>query len=155
MVPFEQFVFLEFLPSSFLHSLLHFSYQFSTTILQAQHSPQAIFTSFKLERSEQINVVGLTPSSADGADNHTVPGAAGHTHNIPSGGTFITNLTPRNGIRKRSRHWAVESQRETAVVAPKIATRTEPPETPRVPPAQVSESLEFNPSLLSPLFLPL
>lgn len=74
-----------------------------------------------------------------------------HTARCHSGGALSTDLTPRNGARKRSRHWTVESQRELGVIAPKIATRIESADS-RVP-AQVSEpqmSESTNPTSLSP-----
>ncbi|XP_062136870.1 uncharacterized protein LOC133846123 [Drosophila sulfurigaster albostrigata] len=79
----------------------------------AQHSPQAIFTSFKLEKNDQTNVSGLS-TSTDNAEhplttlrlgavaNQTVT----HTHPL-----IATDLTPSR-TRKRGRVWTVESQRD-------------------------------------------
>lgn len=105
-----------------------------SSTLQAQHSPQAIFTSFKLERSEQANVLGMTATTENG-DNSTVP----HTHPrgaaAPLNGPFATDLRPSRA-KKRSRLWTVEAPRDSGVLAPKIASKAEPLES-RVP-AQVS-----------------
>lgn len=105
-----------------------------SSTLQAQHSPQAIFTSFKLERSEQANVVALT-ASTDNADNPTVPHTLARGAAAPLGGPFATDLTPSRA-RKRSRPWTVETSRDSGVLAPKIASKAEPLE--RHIPAQVS-----------------
>lgn len=105
-----------------------------SSTLQAQHSPQAIFTSFKLERSEQANVLGMTATTENG-DNPTVP----HTHPrgaaAPLNGPFATDLRPSRA-KKRSRLWTVEAPRDSGVLAPKIDSKAEPLES-RVP-AQVS-----------------
>lgn len=105
-----------------------------SSTLQAQHSPQAIFTSFKLERSEQANVLGMTATTENG-DNPTVPHSHPRGAAAPLNGPFATDLTPSRA-KKRSRLWTVEAPRDSGVLAPKIDSKAEPLES-RVP-AQVS-----------------
>ncbi|KAH8300127.1 hypothetical protein KR044_010250 [Drosophila immigrans] len=79
----------------------------------AQHSPQAIFTSFKLEKNDQSNVSGLV-APAENAEHPLSTLRLGGVASQSSTQThplIATDLTPSR-TRKRGRVWTVESQRD-------------------------------------------
>ncbi|XP_015043317.2 uncharacterized protein [Drosophila pseudoobscura] len=83
----------------------------------AQHSPQAIFTSFKLERNEHSSAPGTGPgpgpgpapaSSASSASSAPLSDSGERTEQVAT----ATDLTPSRS-RKRSRVWATYPAAET------------------------------------------
>ncbi|XP_030566102.1 uncharacterized protein LOC115766338 isoform X2 [Drosophila novamexicana] len=75
----------------------------------AQLSPQAIFTSFKLEKNDQATACGLATSTSDVAEERLATLRAVE----PS----ATDLTPsRSSSRKRARAWTVDPHRSLASV---------------------------------------
>ncbi|KRF85175.1 uncharacterized protein Dvir_GJ26999 [Drosophila virilis] len=76
----------------------------------AQLSPQAIFTSFKLEKNDQA--CGLTASTSDVAEERlaSLRPVAG------AGEPSATDLTPSRSSRKRARAWTVDPHRSLASV---------------------------------------
>ncbi|KAH8411186.1 hypothetical protein KR222_010050, partial [Zaprionus bogoriensis] len=91
----------------------------------AQHTPQAIFTSFKLERSDQVGVLGLA-AYADGVESptaHSLRLGALASQNTSVDGTTASDLTPCRA-RRKTRPWTVDTQRDRAV-----STKTEQAES--------------------------
>ncbi|XP_064545179.1 uncharacterized protein LOC135433144 isoform X2 [Drosophila montana] len=108
----------------------------------AQHSPQAIFTSFKLEKNDQSTVCGLAASSTDVAEERLASQRAGAGAGEPS----ATDLTPSRSSRKRARAWTVDPHRSLASVriASPVIEKTTNTLTRDLPESQSPVQLTFN-----------
>lgn len=80
--------------------------------MQAQQSPQAIFTSFKLEKNDPSSGCGLA-SATDAAEERSTALRLGS--GAGAGESTATDLTPSRS-RKRARVWTVDLHRSSANV---------------------------------------
>lgn len=89
----------------------------------AQHSPQAIFTSFKLEKNDQTNVSGLVapPESTDNPHSSLRLGSS--SNQTTQSGLIATDLTPSR-TRKRGRVWTVEPRRDLNTISSNEKTKS-------------------------------
>ncbi|XP_043071427.1 uncharacterized protein LOC6558937 isoform X2 [Drosophila grimshawi] len=96
----------------------------------AQHSPQAIFTSFKLEKNDLATCVPLAAPS-DGNEERLLAtlrlgGGTTQTISAPS----AADLTPGRNSRKRARVWTVDSPRRSLANGPNAIKATSTQELP-------------------------
>ncbi|KAH8372092.1 hypothetical protein KR093_010072, partial [Drosophila rubida] len=122
----------------------------------AQHSPQAIFTSFKLEKSDQSNISGLVTPADNAEPPHTTLrlGAVATQTSTQTHPLIAADLTPSR-TRKRGRVWTVEPQRDLPNNERTRHQTTKVEASERRSPGQVSlQTITRFRTVLQKLFLP-